>query len=197
MDINNNQQVNTFIKGMNTDVSDALIDSSQYRYAENVRLVTNTDSNSGELRLVDGTINIDACDQWSSIIAMTSIRNKIIVIAETTNQWQERCISIYTNEYNGQLGEWNKIVSNLPYDEFVQEGETEPHFSLTTRWESDNNIKLYIADGIHNIISLNITKSYLTEEDNTIEDIIPYATAALDSPTVTIIKGGTLKSARV
>ena len=197
MDINNNQQVNTFIKGMNTDVSDALIDSSQYRYAENVRLVTNTDSNSGELRLVDGTINIDACDQWSRIIAMTAIRNKIIVIAETTNQWQERCISIYTNEYNGQLGEWNKIVSNLPYDEFVQEGEIEPHFSLTTRWESDNNIKLYIADGIHNIISLNITKSYFTTEDNTIEDIIPYATAALDSPTVTIIKGGTLKSARV
>jgi len=55
MDINNNQQINTFLKGMNTDVSDALIDSSQYRYAENLRLVTNTDSNSGELRLVDGT----------------------------------------------------------------------------------------------------------------------------------------------
>jgi len=55
MDINNNQQINTFLKGMNTDVSDALIDSSQYRYAENLRLVTNTDSNSGELRLIEGT----------------------------------------------------------------------------------------------------------------------------------------------
>jgi hypothetical protein len=55
MDINKNQQVNTFLKGMNTDLSDSLLDSSQYRYAENLRLVTNTDSNSGELRLVDGT----------------------------------------------------------------------------------------------------------------------------------------------
>lgn len=55
MDINKNQQVNTFLKGMNTDLSDSLLDSSQYRYAENLRLVTNTDSNSGELRLVEGT----------------------------------------------------------------------------------------------------------------------------------------------
>ena len=55
MDINNNLQVNTFTKGMNTDTSDALLDSSQYRYARNVRLVTNTDSNDGELRIVEGT----------------------------------------------------------------------------------------------------------------------------------------------
>ena len=38
MDINNNQQINTFTKGMNTDVSDMLMDNSQYRYAKNVRL---------------------------------------------------------------------------------------------------------------------------------------------------------------
>jgi hypothetical protein len=84
MDINDNlQQINTFTKGMNTDVSDMLMDSSQYRYAENVRLVTNTDSNSGELRLVDGTVEVDNGNLWTSIIAMTSIRNYVIVIAET------------------------------------------------------------------------------------------------------------------
>jgi hypothetical protein len=55
MDINNNQQINTFTKGMNTDVSDMLMDNSQYRSARNVRLVTNTDENSGELRVTDGT----------------------------------------------------------------------------------------------------------------------------------------------
>jgi len=36
MDINKNQQVNTFLKGMNTDASDSLLENSQYRYAENV-----------------------------------------------------------------------------------------------------------------------------------------------------------------
>ena len=58
MDVNNNQQINTFTKGMNTDVSDMLMDNSQYKYAENVRLVTNTDGNSGELRMVDGTESV-------------------------------------------------------------------------------------------------------------------------------------------
>ena len=104
MDINNNQQINTFLKGMNTDVSDALIDSSQYRYAENLRLVTNTDSNSGELRLVDGTTFIDNGSNWVSILAMTTIRDKVIVIAETQNYYKNQTISIFVNTYrNGQF----------------------------------------------------------------------------------------------
>jgi len=58
MDINQNQQTNTFLKGMNTDTSDMLLGSDQYRYAENVRIVTDTDSNSGELRLIKGTTQL-------------------------------------------------------------------------------------------------------------------------------------------
>ena len=69
MDINDNQQINTFIKGMNTDVSDALMDSSQYRYAENIRLVTNTDSNSGEVRLIEGVDKYDWQDRPTRLIA--------------------------------------------------------------------------------------------------------------------------------
>jgi hypothetical protein len=33
MDINSQQQINTFVGGMNTDTSDAMLDSSQYRDA--------------------------------------------------------------------------------------------------------------------------------------------------------------------
>ena len=77
MDINDNQQVNTFLKGMNTDVSDALIDSSQYRYAENLRLVTNKDSNTGELRRVEGTQKVS---QLGTILALTQIRDILIAI---------------------------------------------------------------------------------------------------------------------
>jgi len=55
MDINNNQQTNTFIKGMDTDTSDMYIGEGSYRYAENLRVVTNKDSNSGELHIIEGT----------------------------------------------------------------------------------------------------------------------------------------------
>ena len=82
MDINNNQQINTFGKGMNTDTSDMYISNEQYRYAENLRYITNKGSNSGELRLIEGTKPIDLPEDqmWDSIVAMTSIRDYLIVI---------------------------------------------------------------------------------------------------------------------
>ena len=58
MYINNNQQVNTFVKGMDTDTSDMYIGEGSYRYAENLRVVTNGNSNSGELHIIEGTTKI-------------------------------------------------------------------------------------------------------------------------------------------
>ena len=58
MDINNNQQVNTFIKGMDTDTSDMYMGEGSYRYAENLRVVTDGDSNSGELHIIEGTTKL-------------------------------------------------------------------------------------------------------------------------------------------
>lgn len=202
MDINNNQQINTFLKGMNTDVSDALIDSSQYRYAENLRLVTNTDSNEGELRIIEGTGRAYS-GPWEKLIALTSIRNYVIVIAETSyieDETECRGISIFTNTNKGiptQEDPWRCIVNNVPYEEFLQEGENDPHLSLVTRWESEKNIKLYIAGGVTSIICLNICNDYSKLPHNTIRDIAQYVKTNLAAPTVTIISGGKIKSARV
>jgi hypothetical protein len=81
MDINNNQQINTFTKGMNTDTSDAFIGADQYRYAENLRISTDTSSSGGALVPIDGTVRIDnsVCD-WDNIIAVTSARDMLIVV---------------------------------------------------------------------------------------------------------------------
>ena len=78
MDINQNQQTNTFLKGMNTDTSDMLLGSDQYRYAENVRIVTDTDSNSGELRIIEGNTSLGNLGE--EIIAIDSIRDIVVVI---------------------------------------------------------------------------------------------------------------------
>lgn len=58
MEDNNLQQTNTFEGGMNTDLSDMHIKNNEYRYAENIRIVTNTDSNTGEARLIEGASEI-------------------------------------------------------------------------------------------------------------------------------------------
>lgn len=194
MDINDNQQINTFLKGMNTDVSDALIDSSQYRYAENLRLVTNTDSNSGDLRPVEGTKLIN--DNFGNILALTSVRNKLIAMVKGTG------VSIKVSEDEGRT--WEPVVKNLPYEEFLQKHEdgtkeTEPHFSLVTRWESDNNVKLYIADGVHQVLCVNLArKDYIiNDQDNTMQDIFPYLNVPLQAPRIQVTTGGNLQSARV
>lgn len=144
MDINNNQQVNTFVKGMNTDVSDALMDSSQYRYAENVRLVTNTDSNSGEIRVVEGTKEFTDFFRTIGIKAMCSIRNLLVVVGDND--------CIYSLDTNSEEPQWKvKFVPN--------EGESlGPYLSIVTRYENPQLIKLYIADGVHSILYINLAK---------------------------------------
>ena len=57
-----NQQVNTFLKGMNTDTSDMLLGSDQYRYAKNIRIVTNSNSDDGEVRIVEGNKLVEIVD---------------------------------------------------------------------------------------------------------------------------------------
>lgn len=145
MDINNNQQINTFTKGMNTDVSDMLMDNSQYRYAKNVRLVTNKDSNSGELRIVDGTESVGLESFPGGIIkGITSIRDVIIVAGYKNNRSY-----IYVHK-EGQNDNWVCAYQSKIGEVF---GE---YLSFVTRYESDKLIKLYIADGLNQLMYINL-----------------------------------------
>nr|UWG00935.1 MAG: hypothetical protein [Bacteriophage sp.] len=48
----NNVQTNTFTQGMNLDTDVTMIPDNQYRYAENVRVITDTDGTTGVLQNV-------------------------------------------------------------------------------------------------------------------------------------------------
>ena len=146
MDVNNNQQINTFTKGMNTDVSDMLMDNSQYRSAKNVRLVTNTDENSGELRVTDGTEQLN-WDQFTggTIKAMTSIRDNIVVVSYKNNRNY-----IYVHTTTGNTG-WICAYESKKDEIF---GE---YLSLVTRYENEKLMKLYIADGVNQLMYINLS----------------------------------------
>lgn len=148
MDINQNQQTNTFLKGMNTDTSDMLLGSDQYRYAENVRIVTDTDSNSGELRLIEGTGKPKWLD--GTILASNYIRDVAVFIILKNNKWSVVRLD----------GDESTVVFG-PCSESIW---TNDNKSITTvmRYESPNNIKLYIADstGKHSIMVLNVAEGY-------------------------------------
>lgn len=167
MDINNQQQTNTFVGGMDTDTSDMYLDSSKYRYAENVRLVTDKDSNSGELRLIDGTkliCNISSpngngtsteyenCD----ILEMTSVRDLgVLILKNNLNKWR-----IVTFDKTGAItpktGWIDECIWNTHTVNNVQVWDGKKNLSTVIRWEAEDNIKLYIADGIHNLMVINL-----------------------------------------
>lgn len=154
MDINENlQQTNTFAGGMDTDTSDMLIKSDKYRFAKNLRLITDSDSNSGELHLIEGGDQSyrdslvdedgDPINDWNhlTIIKTTQIRDYGILIAKHDGG--------YWYIYTIHDGVRKRIFG--PCGESLGE-----NLSLVTRYETEDVIKLYIADGMHSLMSINI-----------------------------------------
>jgi len=71
MAIDQNTHMNDFSKGMNTDTSDAFLDKSQYRLANNLRYVTNTEENSGELHMIEGAHKEGILQRDDTVLAAT------------------------------------------------------------------------------------------------------------------------------
>ena len=52
--MNAQRQTNTFQKGMNCDLDYSVIDSGQYQWAENIRIIANDDSSTGVMQNIEG-----------------------------------------------------------------------------------------------------------------------------------------------
>ena len=179
MDINNNQQINTFTKGMNTDTSDAFIGADQYRYAENLRISTDTNSSGGTLVPIDGTVRIDntICD-WDDIIAVTSARDMLIVVG---TKKVDDLVYMQVYEYN-TTDEYLLDVSPRSWRQMLVEGSNPTgmllgndssvpsSISTVVRWESDRNVKLYIADGVHTLMVIRLDKQTDVEQAESGQD---------------------------
>lgn len=207
MDINDNQQINTFTKGMNTDTSDMLLSTEQYRYAENVRLVTNTNSDTGELRIIDGNVVLTNFGNNKKLLYINSIQNYVVAIVETEfkNSSKDPAVKLQNPEWEIQLsndcGEtWKKIFG--PCKELLHEKDKQANISGVLRWETDNDIKFYFVDdtGKHDIMYLNIADQNPVDEQfmNDIKGVIDYKSQYLYSPVVEISDSiGELLPARV
>ena len=52
--ISNTAQINTFYGGMNTDSATSMLPNNQYRFGQDVRIITDDSSTSGVLQSVEG-----------------------------------------------------------------------------------------------------------------------------------------------
>lgn len=176
----NTTQINNFSKGMNTDTSDMYLEDGSYRLARNLRYITNTGENSGELHIIEGAKYLASVT--GEIIATTQLREWGLIVTQTTDGWNVYKIQNGSNEV--------KLVVSIHSKDRVY--GTKP--SLVTRWEDEANQKLYIADGKGPIISIQLD---LINGGNIITDLsksIAYPEVTLSPPRFCGLIYGNLKS---
>lgn len=205
----NNSQINTFIKGMNSDTSYSMLQEGQYVYANNLRIFQideNNQNSQGEVRSIEGIRK--ALEEYNinitSILAATSIRNiGVIITRNTDNTW-----SVYT--FDNAIGkddkctsqDFSKITTFKPIfnskeelDESYINGDKNS-FDVVCRWEDDDNVKLYIADGVNPVMIINL-KGDETTDKTSINSISSKPTVKLFPPKVVEVISGKIKTGMV
>lgn len=204
VDNNNLQQINTFLNGMNLDTSDQFLPDSSYREAYNLRLLADTNGNAGTLHNIEGvkffqhiTTNLPTLAEGKSyknvhVVHTDSIRQYgIVIVKATVDSIEYYYIFRFINKANLKDGE--KGTPKLIFGPCAtQLGD---NISSVTRYEDDDNIKFYFADGIKPIRSINI--SPVIDETRPMTDdgsFSIYPTALLSQPEFVTLGSGNLKA---
>lgn len=158
-----NVQTNTFLGGMDRDSDIHFVKDSSYRYAENVRIITENNGTQGVLQNIKASKDIELTgDEFiGDIICIHSIDKYIILITvEDSINRIYRCVE----EENGL-----NLTCILTSDMGLT---TDSRISLVNCVESQDNIKLYIACKEHYLRIIDILKNY-GQIDNSVLDINP------------------------
>ena len=179
----NTQQINMFSGGMDTDTSDMFIDKNRYRMAKNLRFVTDTQSSGGELHAVQGFKSV-LKSLLPDVIATTVVRNLGVIVQKTPNATDSKwCVKTFDNKHPDQL----KTVF-LCKDEI---GSDKP--SILGLRETDLVCKLYVADGVHPLMIIDLIPENEVVPVN-INDVTIYSSIVLNKPIINGLTTGSLKS---
>lgn len=179
----NTQQVNMFSGGMDTDTSDMFIDKNRYRMAKNLRFVTDTQSSGGELHAVQGFKPV-LKGLLPNVIATTVVRNLGVIVQKTPNDDESKwCVKTFDNNKPIQL----KTVF-LCKEEI---GSDKP--SVLGLYETNKICKLYIADGVHPLMIIDLLPKKEVVPVN-IDEVAIYSSVVLNKPVINGITSGSLKS---
>lgn len=201
MDTNgNNTQINTFSGGMDTDSSDILIGSDSYRMAENLRYLTDTDETTGELRLIEGATKL----QYSNFYKDQNGKDVLELLTDVDIVAQNSIRDIGAIVYKRKNGDW--AVYRI---EYTDRGMLEGHrvfgwckdqlnwnskLSTVLKWEDEDQLQLYIADGEHALIKINLFSSTIHKDINYVSS---RPKVYLTRPTISEIITGSLKAGLV
>lgn len=158
---NNTLHANYFIKGMNSDVSPEMADPQQYRFGLNVRInsytsiqeALNPNNTAGALspvpygKLYEG-INI----KGTQVLCTDSINSiGIVITANEPDETGKKYWRIYRVVKEDDRPVFTEICKNI-----TNKYTTRNKFTDVITYDSEDCIKLFIADGEHPIICINI-----------------------------------------
>ena len=164
MDTNKNVGINEFSGGMNSDLNYNTLQHNQYIYGENIRLTANSLINQGEnpdkkegviAPIPEGILVKTGNIAFNKILAIEQIDNICVIIVENVNN-NTYTWSIYRITYNTDK---TIDVDNIFNSASVQTNEI-PKFSTVINKEVNGIIKLYIADGEHEIMVINVNSEF-------------------------------------
>lgn len=155
--MNAQRQTNTFQKGMNCDLDYSVIDSGQYQWAENIRIIANDDSSTGVAQNIEGVrkLNPTLTLNGETIVHTNTIRDWAIVFTKKGNNF-----NIYRYDFGVSESEpvITVVASNVALDIPTIDG----HYAISSvcKWESDDLVKIYWCDGVHQIRVLNVATTH-------------------------------------
>lgn len=168
-----NSSVNTFHKGLNLDSDISVLDNNTIRYAENVRLVANSDGTSAVAQ------NSDYIQKYNFQLPIGTI--KVLGVIETKYCECENevcgepqdCAVVFVKEEvivtEGKPNDFINKIYRVTFDEnteqhltIIAEGDFgwKNKLSLVANFESCNVSNVYVADGEHPLRVINVANQY-------------------------------------
>ena len=164
MDTNTEPQINSFAGGLNSDDDISVVATNQYLEARNLRITSyDKDNKHGSISSIKGVRLAGSFpNQGYKIVATGSIRDYGVIVCKSDSR-----LKIYT--FKNAIGqdlhtqEFNEITNKRTVVDaplLETDGQSYPDvFNIQLNYESENNIKLYLADSIHPIMIFNINRS--------------------------------------
>ena len=88
--ISNTFQTNTFVQGMDCDTDITMLPNQRYRYAENIRVITNDEGTSGVLQGIEGVKKyISTLPSDETVIGTTTIDKYAVIVTVKTGGYNK------------------------------------------------------------------------------------------------------------
>ena len=156
MDTEQNIHINTFTEGMNADWSFDNLKNTQYRYALNLRATNTQPTGSEDPNIKSGILS----PIWVYKYGLTDLPDNMTYVYKIVSCGDYSVILYVTNDSKLNIARLSSSTSEFTFKPIcsikTEEKYKPKNISAVLHYETDNAVILYIADGIHKIMSINI-----------------------------------------